>query len=90
VRRRACQAGKALRQSFAFRVDERRRARAGNGIDCVSDGHGASQGRPDHLRGDRAVVDAAAAMGVAIAFDEPGTFGDLDSELGGKRCRLHD
>src|SRR5712671_2066778 len=40
--------------------------------------------RPHHMLLDQPIVDDATLVGVAIAFDEPGAFGDLERKV----CRL--
>jgi len=90
VRGWVCQAGETLCQGLALRIEQCRGARAGNAIDRLPQRHGVREGRHHHVLDDLIVIAAAAPMGIAITFNQPGAFGDFDREFGGARGRLRD
>ena len=78
--------GQAFGEAFALRIDQSGGARAGDGVGGAFRRDGARQRRADHPRLDGAVVGKPARMRVAIAFDQPGAFGDFERRVR-RECR---
>ena len=63
-----------------MRIDERGSACARDAVDGLLQRNLPVQSRPDDLVADHTVIRDAAPMGIAIALDQPGAFGDLERE----------
>src|SRR5215470_8137208 len=78
-----CNLGKALCEALALGIGKCRDTGAGDGVDAPGQRNGAGENGPDHLELDGGVILSAALVGVAVAFEQPRTFGDLERKRGG-------
>src|SRR5262245_13744481 len=81
ARRLGFDLGQTFREALALGVDEGGGTRAGDRIDRAVERDVACERRAHHMLLDQLVVGETALVGVTIAFDEAGAFGDFEREV---------